>query len=155
MSKETDRAACLILLQHLKAIEPYIESLDVHEGIIEEQFAFQAMREARLFVSESDAMSIHKRLHNARVAVGDACYLLAEKLEPTTHREALIKSYEAVHDQALQEESVAQLPVRVISKDDVKELVNYFIKAAELLKYPSIELGLDPSILHTTSGFVL
>jgi len=146
---------CELLLHYLKDIAGHIEYLEERGGVIEEAVAESAVTALTFALSDINVLKISSLLSSARDGVGDVCYLLIDTLTNAQQREALMETFESVTDTALQSEDISRVHVRVVGKEDLQQLVDYYYKARSLIAHPASKLGLSVSALDSVSGFVM
>jgi len=137
MSRVTDSDTFELLVRYLRMVKDHLEYLDERGGIIEEAVAQAAETEMTFALEDLNALRVASTLEAPRDAVGDVVFLLRELLAGAQRREAMMETFEAVRDTALQQTEVARTAVRVAEGDALQRVIDYCFRAQAMVEVPA------------------
>ncbi|MCL2818292.1 MAG: hypothetical protein FWD41_00965 [Actinomycetia bacterium] len=148
-------SATELLVHYMMMIASHLDYIRSRDGIVEKTICDDAATELSFVLDDINALRVDHQVSGVRDAVGDVCYLVVDLLAKAQEREAIMETFEAVKDAALQEEGADRIKVKYARAVDIQHAIDYFYRARALLAEPAQEFGIDIEVLDSPSGIVL
>jgi len=159
------REEARVLLARVKELERLLlaldfQSIDGGDPVVLDSAASEIASHARQVADEVDTISLPGFLIPAAQAIGDAAYMLVRAIEAgevsaVADDDPLVRAVSAHRLESSEEQSAVVMSRVALHRDDYQAAVNYFTKAAELLREPARSTGLDVSTLDVQGGVPL